>query len=176
MEKEKQLSRKTLIGIIIILIVVIIIGIIFFIINNSNNNNEVAKTQVDNNIEQNSETQESTGISDLDPKNIEIGKEIDSIDEANKSTQFIMMLVWDYYANTMPNAKWETFEITETDGYGRYVVYMKYLRNSNDTYFSYVNNIVYWVDSTHFGKYTAIGDVSSMKRQVDWGTKIDINR
>ncbi len=110
---------------------------------------------------------------DLSPKNVQIGKEVKSLDDANKSTQFVCMLVWEEFSNVLPNAKWDTFKVQETDGCGRYVVYVKYLKNVTDTHFSYEDSIVYWVDDTHYGKYTAVGDVSTMKQQVKWGTKID---
>lgn len=110
----------------------------------------------------------------LSPDNVEIEKEINTLSDANKSTQFILSLVWNTYADTMPNAKWVTFEIKEADGYGRFWVYLKYLKNTSETYYSYAHHIVWWVDDNHFGKYWTTGDIWAQKSQSKWGTKIDL--
>ena len=160
---NKNIKKVIVIGVMIAFIILFII----ISINQKENAENKSTTQ-----EETSTQQEEDTSTELNPDNIQIGKEINTTTDANKSTEFILLLVWDTYSKIYPNAKWVTFEIQETDGYGRYLVYVKYLKNTSDTTYTYAHNIVWWVDESNFGRYTTTGTVNAMKSQVDWGTQI----
>ena len=149
--KFKELSKKNKI-IILAIIIIIFIAIVFLITNNDNTN--ISKSNV------------------FTSDDVVVGKRFDSMNNVNFSTGVVAGVAWSNYTDVFPNAKLDSFEITESDGYGRYVVFIKYMKNTSDTHFSYENDIVYCTEDKQ-GKYLSTGNVDSQKEQVGWGTPLD---
>lgn len=146
----KELSKRN--KIIILAIIIVFIALIFSITNNDTTN--------------------TSKSNDFSSNDVVIGKRFDSMNNVNFSTGVVAGVAWSSYTDVFPNAKLYSFEITESDGYGRYVVFIKYMKNTSDTHFSYENDIVYCTEDKQ-GKYLSTGNVDSQKEQVGWGTPLN---
>lgn len=100
-------------------------------------------------------------------------EEIES--KASNTTKHILADIWSNYADIFPNAKWKEMEIKESDGYGRYWVRVKYVKNTSDTYYSTDHIIAWYIDNSHYGMFATAGDINMKKQQAKWGTTLDID-
>lgn len=148
-DKFKKLPKTSKIIISIFIVVLVFICVYQF----SNNKTNTSKSQ------------------DFSSNDVVIGKRFNNISDVNFSTGVVAGIAWSGYTDSFPNAKLDSFEITDSDGYGRYVVFLKYMKNTTDTHYSYENDIVYCTEDKQ-GKYLSTGDVDSQKEQVGWGTPI----
>lgn len=92
----------------------------------------------------------------------------------NKSTVGVILLAWNYLPEVFPNCVFHSATINETDGQGRYWVFIKYLRNSSDTTYSYEHEIVAMRDDGLGKNYNCLDrDINQKKRSVNWGSPLE---
>ena len=118
----------------------------------------------------NTET-DSQNNNKLSLDNVQMGIAFTDVNNINEETKKILAKAYSYVTDLYPNAKWIEAKITAKDGYGRYVVFMKFVKSSVSENVS-GENIVVWVkdintDNMGYCIYPGAGDYRN-----GWGTPL----
>ena len=138
---KKQPIKIKFTHLMIIIGVVVIFAGVAISMNISNNDGLMQKAKnASDNYNNGSTSQQSTKIVEnkLSIDNVEINKKF-TTSNFNSSTEIICAALWDKIKDTFPNASWTSSEILETDGFGRFIVGIKYVRSkvSEDTDYTF---------------------------------------
>ena len=118
----------------------------------------------------NTET-DSQNNNKLSLDNVQMEITFTDVNNINEETKKILAKAYSYVTDLYPNAKWIEAKITAKDGYGRYVVFMKFVKSSVSENVS-GENIVVWVkdintDNMGYCIYPGAGDYRN-----GWGTPL----
>ena len=126
----------TVVGIIIAILIITVIGMI-----NHNNSQVNVNTNINNKTNSYNSTQYNTARENLSIENVEVGENFTS-SNCNDSTDVVFSFAWSKIKETFPNAKWNSMEVIDADGYGRFITMVNYVRTPNselaDTTYVYI--------------------------------------